>query len=249
MAYHPTLPRAPCSRPSPCTTPPSSLPVVPRRPRAAQPHRDGAADALPCRRRTTYRRPMMVEYYAQRASAGLIIAEATMAIEGHSAFGGANPASTPRNRSPPGGTSPTPCTRKAAKWFCSSGTAAALATRCSTAARSRWRQARCASERRDTHPTGQEAVRSAARTARRRAAGHRRRVPRRCRERQAAGFDGVEVHGANGYLLDEFLRDGSNHRKGPYGGSIENRARLMFEVVDAAIACSAPDASACVSHR
>jgi N-ethylmaleimide reductase len=52
---------------------------------------------------------------------------------------------------------------------------------------------------------------------------------------KAAGFDGVEVHGANGYLLDEFLRDGSNKRSGPYGGPIENRARLMLEVLDAAI--------------
>ncbi len=50
---------------------------------------------------------------------------------------------------------------------------------------------------------------------------------------KAAGFDGVEVHGANGYLLDEFLRDGSNKRSGSYGGPIENRARLMFEVVEA----------------
>jgi N-ethylmaleimide reductase len=50
---------------------------------------------------------------------------------------------------------------------------------------------------------------------------------------RVAGFDGVEVHGANGYLLDEFLRDGSNRRGGPYGGPIENRARLMFEVVEA----------------
>jgi N-ethylmaleimide reductase len=50
---------------------------------------------------------------------------------------------------------------------------------------------------------------------------------------QAAGFDGVEVHGANGYLLDEFLRDGSNQRAGAYGGSIEHRARLMLEVVAA----------------
>jgi len=49
-----------------------------------------------------------------------------------------------------------------------------------------------------------------------------------------AGFDGVEVHGANGYLLDQFLRDGSNKRSGPYGGSIAHRARLMLEVVDAA---------------
>jgi N-ethylmaleimide reductase len=49
----------------------------------------------------------------------------------------------------------------------------------------------------------------------------------------AAGFDGVEVHGANGYLLDEFLRDGSNQRTDAYGGSLENRARLLLEVVEA----------------
>ncbi|MEI6984736.1 MAG: alkene reductase [Rhodospirillaceae bacterium] len=50
-----------------------------------------------------------------------------------------------------------------------------------------------------------------------------------------AGFDGVEVHGANGYLLDQFLQDSTNHRTDQYGGSIENRARLMLEVTDAAI--------------
>jgi N-ethylmaleimide reductase len=50
---------------------------------------------------------------------------------------------------------------------------------------------------------------------------------------KAAGFDGVEVHGANGYLIDEFLRDGANKRSGPYGGSIENRARLLCEIVEA----------------
>jgi N-ethylmaleimide reductase len=53
---------------------------------------------------------------------------------------------------------------------------------------------------------------------------------------KAAGFDGVEIHGANGYLLDEFLRDGSNKRSGAYGGSVENRARLLLEVLDATIA-------------
>jgi 2,4-dienoyl-CoA reductase-like NADH-dependent reductase (Old Yellow Enzyme family) len=50
-----------------------------------------------------------------------------------------------------------------------------------------------------------------------------------------AGFDGVEIHGANGYLLDQFLQDGSNHRTDSYGGPIENRARLMLEVTDAVI--------------
>jgi N-ethylmaleimide reductase len=48
-----------------------------------------------------------------------------------------------------------------------------------------------------------------------------------------AGFDGVELHAANGYLIDQFLQDGSNKRTDRYGGSIENRARLLLEVVDA----------------
>lgn len=52
---------------------------------------------------------------------------------------------------------------------------------------------------------------------------------------QAAGFDGVEIHGANGYLLDQFLQDNSNKRQDAYGGSIENRARLHLEVADACI--------------
>ncbi len=53
---------------------------------------------------------------------------------------------------------------------------------------------------------------------------------------RAAGFDGVEIHGANGYLLDQFLQDKTNRRTDAYGGPIENRARLMLEVTDAVIA-------------
>lgn len=56
-----------------------------------------------------------------------------------------------------------------------------------------------------------------------------------------AGFDGVEIHGANGYLLDQFLQDKTNHRTDRYGGSIENRARLMLEVTDAVISVWGPD--------
>lgn len=52
---------------------------------------------------------------------------------------------------------------------------------------------------------------------------------------QEAGFDGVEIHGANGYLLDQFLQTSSNRRTDEYGGSIENRARLMLEVTDAVV--------------
>lgn len=56
-----------------------------------------------------------------------------------------------------------------------------------------------------------------------------------------AGFDGVEVHSANGYLLNQFLQDGTNQRADVYGGSIENRARLLLEVVDAVAAAWSAD--------
>ncbi|GGY88602.1 alkene reductase [Cellvibrio zantedeschiae] len=52
---------------------------------------------------------------------------------------------------------------------------------------------------------------------------------------KAAGFDGVEIHGANGYLIDQFLQDSTNHRTDQYGGSIENRARFALEIADAVI--------------
>jgi N-ethylmaleimide reductase len=57
---------------------------------------------------------------------------------------------------------------------------------------------------------------------------------------QAAGFDGVELHGANGYLLDQFLRDGTNRRTDSYGGSIRNRARFPLEVTEAVIGVWGP---------
>ena len=50
-----------------------------------------------------------------------------------------------------------------------------------------------------------------------------------------AGFDGVEIHGANGYLIDQFLQDSTNHRTDRYGGSIENRARFLLEITDAVV--------------
>jgi N-ethylmaleimide reductase len=56
------------------------------------------------------------------------------------------------------------------------------------------------------------------------------------RNAMAAGFDGVEIHGANGYLIQQFLRDSINKRTDEYGGSIPNRTRFLFEVVDAVVA-------------
>jgi len=58
---------------------------------------------------------------------------------------------------------------------------------------------------------------------------------------KAAGFDGVTIHAANGYLLDQFLQDGSNTRTDAYGGSVENRARILLEVADAVTAVWSPN--------
>lgn len=60
------------------------------------------------------------------------------------------------------------------------------------------------------------------------------------RNAKIAGFDGVEIHGANGYLLDQFLRDGSNQREDDYGGSIKNRSRFPLEVVQAVVSEMGP---------
>jgi 2,4-dienoyl-CoA reductase-like NADH-dependent reductase (Old Yellow Enzyme family) len=64
---------------------------------------------------------------------------------------------------------------------------------------------------------------------------------RAARNALAAGFDGVQLHGANGYLIDQFLRDGTNHRDDEYGGPIENRVRLLREVVAALVAEAGAD--------
>ena len=68
--------------------------------------------------------------------------------------------------------------------------------------------------------------------------GHFGRAARRARE---AGFDGVELHGANGYLVDQFLRDGTNRRDDRYGGSLDGRVRFLAEVTDALVEAWGPD--------
>jgi N-ethylmaleimide reductase len=180
--------------------------------------------------------PLMAEYYAQRASAGLIVAEATMAIEGNSAFW-----------MEPGIYS----AAQVAGW--------AQVTAAVHAAGGRivlqiWHGGRAC------HPLlngGQQPVAPSplAITGDEVHTPEGKKpyvMPRELRDDELpgivagfakaaenaklAGFDGVEVHGANGYLLDEFLRDGANQRTGPYGGSREQRARLMFEVIEATCA-------------
>ncbi|MCP9846972.1 alkene reductase [Synechococcus sp. Lug-A] len=177
--------------------------------------------------------PLMAEYYGQRASAGLIIAEATMAMEGHSAF------------------IREPGIHSAAQVEGWTRTTEAVHARGGRIVLQIWHGGRAC------HPLLNNGLQPVAPSAIA-ISGDQIHTPQgkvdyvvpraladdelpaivagfrlAARHAIAAGFDGVEVHGANGYLLDEFLRDGSNQRGGPYGGPIENRARLLLEVIEA----------------
>lgn len=174
---------------------------------------------------------LMAEHYAQRASAGLIIAEATMVMEGNSAFW-----------MEPGIYSDA----QVAGWKKTTDAVHAAGGKIFLQL---WHGGRAChpllnNGRQPVAPSPIAITDDEVRTPE----GKKPYViPRELRDdelpgivtgfRKAAfnakqaGFDGVEVHGANGYLLDEFLRDGANKRTGPYGGSLENRARLLFEVI------------------
>ena len=176
---------------------------------------------------------LMAEHYAQRASAGLIIAEATMVMEGHCAFQ----------------TEPGIYNRAQIEGW--RAVTEAVHAKGGRIFLQLWHGGRAC------HPllnNGDQPV-SASPLAITNDITHTSEgkqnyvVPRELRDDElpaivegfkhaavnakAAGFDGVEIHGANGYLLDQFLRDGCNKRSGPYGGSIENRARLLLEVLAA----------------
>jgi N-ethylmaleimide reductase len=179
---------------------------------------------------------IMAEYYAQRASAGLIVSEATMAIEGHSAFGGREPGIYSAAQ--------VAAWRKVTDAVHAKGGRIVLQIwhggRACHSLLNNGAQPVAPSPLRitndETHtPQGKKPYETPRELRDDELPGIVAGFRHAAQNAQAAGFDGVEVHGANGYLLDEFLRDGSNQRGGPYGGSIANRARLLLEVVDAAI--------------
>lgn len=177
--------------------------------------------------------PLMAEYYAQRASAGLIIAEATMVLEGNSAF-----------YAEPGIYS----AEQVAGWR---GVTDAVHAKGGRIYLQLWHGGRAC------HPlfnNGAQPVAPSpiAITNDQVTTPEGKKpyvVPRELRDDELpgivegfrlaavnakeAGFDGIEIHAANGYLLDEFLRDGANKRSGAYGGPVEHRARLLLEVVEA----------------
>ena len=179
--------------------------------------------------------PLMAEYYAQRASAGLIIAEATMVMEGNSSFW-----------MEPGIYSDA----QIKGWKAVTDTVHAKGGQIVLQL---WHGGRACHPLLNggAQPVAPSAIPITGDEVHTPEGKKPYVTPRELRDDEipgivagfkkaaenakAAGFDGVEVHGANGYLLDEFLRDGANKRSGPYGGSIENRARLMLEVLDAVI--------------
>lgn len=178
---------------------------------------------------------LMAEHYAQRASAGLIVAEATMAMPGCSAFQGREPGIYSDEQVVGwkkvtdavhaaggrivlqiwhGGRACHPLLNNGAQPVAPSAIAIDDVTH-TPEGKKPYTVPRELSD--DEIPAIVAGFKKAAENA------------------KAAGFDGVEVHGANGYLLDQFLRDGSNKRTGAYGGSIENRARLLLEVLQVTI--------------
>lgn len=179
--------------------------------------------------------PLMAEYYAQRAGAGLIIAEATMVLEGNSAFW-----------TEPGIYSDT----QVAGWKTVTD---AVHSKGGRMILQLWHGGRACHPLLNggAQPVAPSAVAITGDLVHTPEGKKPYALPRELREDEipgiiaafkkgaenalAAGFDGVEVHGANGYLLDEFLRDGSNLRTDGHGGALENRARLMLEVLDAVI--------------
>lgn len=179
--------------------------------------------------------PLMAEYYAQRASAGLIIAEATMVMEGNSSFW-----------MEPGIYSDA----QVKGW---KAVTDAVHAKGGQIVLQLWHGGRACHPLLNggAQPVAPSAIPITGDEVHTPEGKKPYVTPRELRDDEipgivagfkkaaenakAAGFDGVEVHGANGYLLDEFLRDGANKRSGPYGGPIENRARLMLEVLDAAI--------------
>jgi len=176
---------------------------------------------------------LMAEHYAQRASAGLLIAEATMAMPGCSAFW-----------REPGIYSEA----QVAGWRKVTN---AVHARGGRIALQIWHGGRAchpdlndgiipvapsalAIQGEEVHtPKGKQAYTEPRALADAELPGIVQGFAHAAENARRAGFDGVEVHGANGYLLDAFLRDGANRRSGAYGGPVENRARLLLEVLEA----------------
>ena len=184
---------------------------------------------------------LMAEYYAQRASAGLIIAEATMVMEGNSAFY-AEPGIYSEAQIAGWRQVTDAVHAKDGKIFLQLWHGGRACPSSFNGGAQPVAPSALAITNDDVHtPDGKKPY----------------DIPRELRDEEIpaivagfkkaaenaklAGFDGIEIHAANGYLIDEFLRDGSNKRTGPYGGPIENRARFLLEILEAVSSVWASD--------
>ena len=177
--------------------------------------------------------PLMAEHYAQRASAGLIIAEATMAMEGNSAFwmepGIYNDAQVAGWRAVTDAVH-----AKGGRIFLQIWHGGRACHPLLNDGQQPVAPSPIAITGDEVHtPQGKQPYVTPRELQDHEIPGIIAGFQQAATNAKAAGFDGVEVHGANGYLLDEFLRDGANHRSAPYGGPLENRARLLLEVTEA----------------
>lgn len=178
---------------------------------------------------------LMEKYYAQRASAGLIIAEATMVMENNSAFGGREPGIYCEDQVKGWKKITEAVHKKGGKIFLQL-----------------WHGGRaCHPDLNDGHqpvapsalaiegeihtPKGKVAYVTPRELKLEEIPGIVAGFKKAAENAKKADFDGVEVHGANGYLLDQFMRDSSNKRTDSYGGSIENRCKLLLEVTKVVI--------------
>ena len=178
---------------------------------------------------------LMAEYYAQRASAGLIVTECTMVAPRTSAFG-ADPGIYDEAQAQAWKQVADAVHAKGGRifmqiWHAGRAAHPGLNDGAETVSASA-----LAIEGEVHTPTGKQDHVTPRALRADEIPGLVRAYAEAARRAVEAGFDGVEVHGANGYLIDQFLRDGSNQRDDAYGGSLAHRARFLFEVLEAVCA-------------
>lgn len=183
---------------------------------------------------------LMAEYYAQRASGGLLITECTMVAEGTSAFV-AEPGVYSAAQIEGWKKTTDAVHAKGGRIFMQIWHAGRAAHPNSNGGQSNVSSCATAIEGEIQTPTGKVPQATPQALSAPEIAGIVSAFAQGAKNAIAAGFDGVEVHGANGYLIDQFLRDTPNQRTDAYGGSLDNRARFLFEVLTAVSAAIGSD--------
>ena len=196
------------------------------------PNRFIMAPLTRCRATNHLPNDLMAEYYSQRASAGLIITECTMVTPGTSAFG--NDPGIYSEQQIEGWKKTTESVHNAGgKVFLQIWHAGRAAHPLMNNGKEAVSASNIAIDDETHTPEGKQPYTVPHSLSKAEIASIVNDFRQAAANAISAGFDGVEVHGANGYLIDQFLRDGANQRADEYGGSIENRARFLTEILQA----------------